>query len=167
MNYLALFPGLPTIQLWLVVVYKNRGKGSTIFCVSDVNVYLGRQKKGGTLNHKSAFEAFLAVSMRVLKFQTFVKQKVITHCTERRTHAWNTHFHSRILPSPSSYLGRYWRHSHDKMGQAFPICFSILQAIKSGCWGRPGNKAVKDQLNTLPISLAPLVINLSQQQKHG
>ena len=38
-------------------------------------------------------------------------------------------------------LGRHWHHSHDKMDQAFPLCFCILQAIKNWMMGRPGNEA--------------------------
>ena len=41
-------------------------------------------------------------------------------------------------PSP---LGRHWRHSHDKMDQAFPLHFCILQVIKNWTVGMPGNKA--------------------------
>ena len=32
---------------------------------------------------------------------------------------------------PSVYLGRHWRHSCDKMDQAFPLCYCILQAIEN------------------------------------
>ena len=45
-------------------------------------------------------------------------------------------------PSPPSvYLGRHWCHSRDKIYQAFPLCFCILQVIKNWTVGRPGNEA--------------------------
>ena len=42
---------------------------------------------------------------------------------------------------PPVFLGRHWRHSHDKMDQAFPLCFCILQAIKNWTVGRTLNEA--------------------------
>ena len=39
--------------------------------------------------------------------------------------------HEMLSPLPPlSYLGRHQRHSHDKIYQAFPLHFCILQAIK-------------------------------------
>ena len=59
MNYLALFPGLPTIQCLIACsIQKRRGKVSIIYGVNDVNVYLGRQTDGGAFKQNSAFEAF-------------------------------------------------------------------------------------------------------------
>ena len=39
------------------------------------------------------------------------------------------------------YLRRHWRHSCDKIYQAFPLRFCILQAIENLTVGRPGNEA--------------------------
>ena len=43
----------------------------------------------------------------------------------------------RGLLHPSVDLGRHQRHSRDKMDQAFPLRFCILQAIKNWTLGRP------------------------------
>ena len=43
---------------------------------------------------------------------------------------------------PSVYLGRHWRHSCDKMDQAFPLHFCTLQVTRNRMVGRPGNKAI-------------------------
>ena len=51
------------------------------------------------------------------------------------------------MGDPSSvylHVGRHWRHSCDKMDQAFPLRFCILQAIKNWTVGRPGNEATTE-----------------------
>ena len=53
----------------------------------------------------------------------------------------NASFPSGTPLPPSVYLGRHWHHSHDKCSQAFPLHFSILQAIRNWTVGRPGNEA--------------------------
>ena len=61
----------------------------------------------------------------------------------QRMHAQNPFFRSGTPPPISVYLGRHWRHLHNKMDQAFPLRFCILQAINN-CTvvvGRPKNKA--------------------------
>ena len=40
----------------------------------------------------------------------------------------------------SVYLGGHGSHPHDKMDQAFPLRFFILQVIKNWTVGRPGNE---------------------------
>ena len=56
-----------------------------------------------------------------------------------RMHAWNVSFQSGTTPC-FVYLGRHWRHSRDKMDQAFPLHFYVLQVFKNWTVGRPGNK---------------------------
>ena len=45
-------------------------------------------------------------------------------------------FNQRPLP-PFVYLGKHWRHSRDKLDQASPLRFCILQVIKNWMVGRP------------------------------
>ena len=63
----------------------------------------------------------------------------------------SVHFHPSLFtrpslqlatPPPNSvYLGRHWYQLHDKMNQAFPLRFCILQVIKNWMAERPGNEA--------------------------
>ena len=55
-------------------------------------------------------------------------------------HVQDTFFQSGT-PPPFVYLGRHQHHSRDKMNQAFPLHFYILQAIKIWMVRRPGNEA--------------------------
>ena len=54
-------------------------------------------------------------------------------------------FDGELLP-PSAYLGRHWCLSRDKIYQAFPFRFCIMQPISNWMVGRPGNEA----MNGLP-----------------
>ena len=56
------------------------------------------------------------------------------------------HSFDRELLPPSAYLGRHWCLSCDKIYQAFPLRFCILQPISNWMVGRPGNEA----MNGLP-----------------
>ena len=58
-------------------------------------------------------------------------------------------FNGAPLP-PFVYLGRYRRHSRDKLDQAFLLCFCLLQAIKNRMVGSPGNKATAKLLVVIP-----------------
>ena len=60
--------------------------------------------------------------------------------SKRRTCVQNAFFQLGIPPT-YVYLGRHWRHSHDKMDQAFPLRLCIPQVIKNWMVGRPGNEA--------------------------
>ena len=71
MNYLALFPGLPTIQFLIACsIQKLRGKVSIIYGVNDVNVYLVDRQTEGPSNKTVHSRPFPAVSIHVLEFQT-------------------------------------------------------------------------------------------------
>ena len=59
----------------------------------------------------------------MLEFWTFAKQKT-HHSWFKMKNACAKCIRSTGNPSPTSvYLGRHWRHSHDKMEQAFPLHF--------------------------------------------
>ena len=64
-----------------------------------------------------------------------MSEKCIAPCSRQRTQ--NAFFNKE------RYFLRYWLHSRDKLYQAFPLRFRILQAIKNWTVGRPGNKAMK------------------------
>ena len=61
----------------------------------------------------------------------FVKQKMYSSWSKLKNDCTKCLLSiSDPSPPPSVYLGRHWRHSRDKMDQAFPLRVSILQAIK-------------------------------------
>ena len=60
--------------------------------------------------------------------------------SKRRTCVQNVFFRPWTPPSPSVYIPRrHWHHSHNKMGQASPLRFCILQVITNWVVRRPGN----------------------------
>ena len=67
-----------------------------------------------------------------LKLQRF-GQKLQEKRPQARSFDWGP------LP-PSVYPGRHWHHSHDKIYQAYPLCFSILQRSKTGRWEGLGTR---------------------------
>ena len=105
---LASFPGLPTVQFWLLVVCKNRG---------------GRPG------------LILKFLPQVLKFQTFAKQQKRTSPAWFKTNNMCTKcvLNWRSLSS-SVYLGRHWCHSCDKTNKAFPHHLAYCKRSQTGQW---------------------------------
>ena len=144
MSGLTSFPGLPTVQFFFYRLQhaKRRGKAWSIL-VNDVSVYLGRQREegGGVLHRKNELEVFSCnFCPKSWSFEHSRSEKCTALSSKQRTHVRNAFFWSGT-PPPSVYLGRHWHYSHDKMDQAFPLYFCILQLIKNWTVGRPGNEA--------------------------
>ena len=124
----------PPSSFWSLAVCKNGGGRSGIFYyVNGVSVYLGRQRRGGVPHCISC-----TCSLFLTWSGTFFGLRTFGACG--RTTRSSSLFQWGTLP-PSVYLGRYWRHSCDKIYQAFPLHFCLLQAIEN--WTRPGNKVMK------------------------
>ena len=112
--------------------------------MNGVSVYLGSQRGKESLIERMLF----AYAFFVLKqeWYTFCSANIWNYSS-----TWGTNY--KIMPlarsldggplPPSVYLGRHWRHSHDKCSQAFPLHFCTLQAIKNWTVGRPGNEATR------------------------
>ena len=82
-----------------------RRKAWSIYHMSDVNVYLSWQKRGGASNHWSHC------------LQSAGSHKKLTgHCSEQ----WTCFNWTSLLPSV--YLVRHWYHSHDKCSKPFLLC---------------------------------------------
>ena len=62
------------------------------------------------------------------------------------------------LPSLSVYLGRHWRHSHDKMDQAFLLRFCILEAIKTGRWESLGTRLLHSSEQVTEVNWPNLIV---------
>ena len=125
---------------------KWKGKAGPFYHVSDVNIYLGRQRGEGPLTKRTRWKPFLAASVQTLEFQTSVKRNLpLVVCDEKHV--------------------REMHHSHDKTDQAFSLYFCILQVPKNWMVGTPGNEA-KDHICTLKwqhIHTSPLSISLIWQ----
>ena len=76
--------------------------------------------------------------------------------------------------NPGKYFNGYYifptgKAFHDKMDQAFPLHFCILQAIKNWTVGRPRNKANSQALPEIILIFLPIVRNnyfASQSYNH-
>ena len=82
-----------------------------------------------------AFSGSFCPSTRVLNI---CEAKTYVSCSRQTMWVQNVFFWLGT-PPPSVYRGR---HSHDKMDQAFPLHFCILQEIQNWTVGRPGNEAI-------------------------
>ena len=74
------------------------------------------------------------------------KEWYVFHFTNvQNSRAWDRNYQkkskARSFNRGPLYLGGHWCHSHDKMDQAFPHSFCILQVIINWTVGRPGNEA--------------------------
>ena len=78
-------------------------------------------------------------------------EKRTTPDSKQRTCMQNAFF--RPTP-PSVYLGRHWRHSHDKIDQAFLLLyFCILKRLKTGQWEGLGTRlGTRQTCNEAPTS---------------
>ena len=166
MHWLASFPGLPTIQFLITcsIYAKLEGEGvSTFITLSDINVYLGRQRGGG---EEGIWGFFMQCRSLCWSSECSQSEKVATCGTGQRTHVWNALFYSRTLPYSSVYLGRYSHHLRDKWYQAFPLCFCIVQGIKNWMVGRPGNATMHCQCMWVSIKNIPQVKCFNWYFKH-
>ena len=135
----ASFLGLPTFQFWSLAVCKNgggRGRSGLFYHVNDVSIYLGRW--GGVPDQKSIFR------VRVIRFEPGTVHFLLANVQNSST--WERNYKKRPQhrsfnrhpppPPPSVYLGRHWRHSCEKMDQAFPLHFIMYttsnQKLDSG-----------------------------------
>ena len=109
---IASFPGLP-----------QRGGGSPIERMPLAHMFF-------ILNQAGAVRLLLC---RCSRFQ-HLGQKL-------QDKASSSFFQWGTSPSLSTYNGRHWRHWRDKLDQAFPLCFCMLQVIKYWVVERPGNEA--------------------------
>ena len=111
--------------------------------MNDISVYLGWQRGGGGHQSKEQIShtrsLFWTTSGMFFALQMFEALALGAETCKIRLQAHS--FDGGPLP-PSVYLGRHWRHSCDKMDQAFPLCFCTLQAIKNWMVRRPGNEAM-------------------------
>ena len=124
-KFIASFPGLPTVQFLIACSMQNGGgRPGPFYHVNDVLSTRGRQRGGGVPN---GFRPYLVVSatstgitpdlnIREVKNIPLLFQNEECVCEMRSFDQGGP------LP-PSVYLGRHWRHSHEKMDQAFPLCF--------------------------------------------
>ena len=83
-------------------------------------------------------------------FNCFPSKKQTGPSSKEHTHKMR--LFDQESPPSSVYLGRHWRHSRDKMDQAFPFRFCTLQVIKNGRWGGLGTT-----LGFGPISLCTML----------
>ena len=89
----------------------------------------------GSLIERTSLRLYLAVSAPSTRVSNVREvKKCIAPGSKRTTRMQNVSFRSE---TPSVYLGRHWHHTCEKMDQAFPLCFYILQAIKNWTVGRP------------------------------
>ena len=84
--------------------------------------------------------------MSLRPFLVASSAEVLNICEANKvTHSWfkvkNTCVKCALLIRDPSHLCLPLMSSCDKMDQAFPLCFCILQAIKNWMGGMPGNKA--------------------------
>ena len=107
--------------------------------------------KGPPSKKKTSLRPCLVVSWpKCWNFESSWSKECTAPGSKRRTRAQNVFFRPWTPPSPSVYIPcRHWHHSHNKVDQAFPLRFCILQVIKNWVVRRPGNKT-NAYLHTLP-----------------
>ena len=111
--------GIPTIQF--LITYRRRKAWSIFYQVYD------------------ELEAFsCSFCPRV---SNICEARTYGSCSRQRMRVQNVFFQLGTT-LPSVYWGRHWCHWRDKMDQAFPLHFCILQVIKNWTVGRPGNEAI-------------------------
>ena len=110
-------------SFWSLTVSKNgRGRLGPFYHMNDANVYLGRQREGER-GPRPSWKPFLVASVKVLKFQTFMKLHGNFQLVRDEEHM---HEMYRWPFRPSVYLGRY--HPYD-----FPLSrFWLFTVCKNG-----------------------------------
>ena len=132
---LASFPGLPTVQFLIACsMQKRRGKAWSILSHEWCQC-LTRYIEGGGVPHRRMnlrpYFVVFAPSARVSNVREakmyrfwFKTKYVCMKCV--------------LLMAPSVYLCRHWRHSRDKMDQAFPSVFAYCK--QAGWWEGLGRR---------------------------
>ena len=122
----------PSFSFWSLAVCKNGGgRPGPFYHVDDVSVYLGRQRGGGVPHRKNELEALsCSFCPKRWSFERSRSEKRTASGSKRRTR--NAFIRWGIPPSLCLPIGRHWRHSRDKMDQAFPLRFCILQTMDGG-----------------------------------
>ena len=107
------FPGLPSF--WLLAVCKNgKGRSDTIYHVSDVNVYQGRQRGKRPLMKRKISRPFVRCSVDSSAVVPNVHQTKSCRSLLIRTKNVCVEHMLFQLKASCMYVGRYWHHSHDK-----------------------------------------------------
>ena len=104
--------------------------------MNDISVYLGRQRGEGSPIEKLSLRPYLVVSAPSAGVSNVCEVKNVPLLVQNEEH-----MHECVLSIRDPHLPRQVKcHSCDKMDQAFPFCFCILQAIKNWTVGRPGTR---------------------------
>ena len=98
--------------------------------------YIGGGGKGGM-----SLRSYLVVLPQVLEFRTFVMRKTCLFWLETKNTCVKCIL-SMGTPPPTLSAEVGTEHSRDKIHQALPLHFCILQVIKNWTVGRPGNEAM-------------------------
>ena len=115
---------------------KTKGEGLVHFITWMTSVPTQSPQSKGRISHTHS--SFWTKSVTLFAFWTFETSVLGTETTKSGLQLCS--FDGEPLLPPFC-LDRHWCHSCNKMNQAFPLCFCILQAIKNRTVGRPGNQA--------------------------
>ena len=132
---LALFPGLPNVQFWLLAVCKNGwGRPGPFYHMNDISIYLGRQRGGGILK-------FLP---KHWSFERSQSEKCTAPCSRLRTHNYVKYIILiRDSSTPSVCYGRHWCHSLDTWTRPSPSIIAYSKWSKTGLWEGLGTRKLQ------------------------
>ena len=122
----------------LTVCKQGGGRLGPFYHTNDISTYLGRHKggrEGSPIEKMSLRPHFVVFCHNHWSFKCSQSKTYYRYSLFKMKNARANTFLDWDPLSPSAYLGRHWRHSCDKMDQAFPLHFCMVSLKVETCMG--------------------------------